>query len=448
MSFARESLLQKLAVLAELAGKPDRLIVAYSGGLDSTVLLHALASSRDSHKLPVLAVYVDHGLQDESAAWSEQCESFASSLAIEFIGMSVDVRDDAGQGLEAAAREARYGALRSVVRAGDWLVSAHHKDDQAETLLLNLMRGSGPAGLAGIGEIRPFAAGWLVRPILDVSRASLRNYAQSQDLAWIDDPSNEDRQFDRNYLRHEVMPRLEARWPDVANRLKRSSLLAGEASQLLDQLADADFGSLGGRADRLSLDGLRELPAERQRNVLRYVVRELGLPSPPATTLRSVIMELIPARDDAQPVVKWPGAEIRRYRDSVYLLSADAAQNADALGADTAGLGRSCNSLALGLGELKLEPGAPSGLAESVVAKGLQVRYRSGGEQIKPLGHSHTKKLKKLLQEEGIVPWMRERLPLLYSEGELVAVADLWIADDAASEPGIAIRWQNRPALH
>jgi len=448
VSFDRETLLRKLAELADLAGKPDRYIVAFSGGLDSTVLLHALMASHATHETGMLAVHVDHGLHDDSATWCKHCESFANSLGVDFVSARVDVDVESGQGIEAAARTARYDAFRSLLRAGDWLLSAHHKDDQAETLLLNLMRGSGPAGLAGIGEVQPLAAGWLVRPLLSVLRNELLDYATEHELAWIDDPANEDRQFDRNYLRHEVMPRFEARWPDVASRLKRSASLAGEASALLDQLADADYQVLGERPDRLELARLRDMPPERQRNVLRYVVRELGLPSPPASTLQSVIMDLIPARDDAQPVVQWPGAEIRRYRDKIYVLPADAGEAADAGPPKAFEVGMDSIPLKPGLGELNLEPGAPHGLARTVVAAGLEVRYRSGGEEIKPLGQPHTRKLKKLLQEEGVVPWMRERLPLLYSDGELVAVADLWIAASAASEPGIAIRWHNRPALH
>lgn len=444
MSFDQGSLLRKLAELAELSGKPDRLVVAFSGGLDSTVLLHALASSRDAHQTALLAIHIDHGLHQESTAWCHQCRSFATSLDIEFESVKVAVRSGSGQGLEAAAREARYAAFRAILRSGDCLLSAHHKDDQAETLLLNLMRGSGPAGLAGIGEVRSFAAGWLLRPLLSVSRDELQDYATQHALRWIDDPSNEDRTIDRNYLRHEVLPLLEERWPGVASRLQRSAVLASEAATMLDQLADADFHDLGGRPDRLALDKLRRLPTERQRNVLRYVIRELGLPSPPAAQLQSVVADLVPARDDGQPLVQWPGAEIRRYREQLYVLPASGPASADAVAADSGG----CFTLAAGMGELKLVAGAPSGLAEDLVARGLELRYRVGGEEIKPVGQAHTRKLKKLLQEEGVVPWMRERLPLLYSGGELVAVADLWVASSAASAPGVAVRWINRPPIH
>jgi tRNA(Ile)-lysidine synthase len=324
-------------------------------------------------------------------------------------------------------------------------LSAHHQDDQAETVLLNLMRGSGPAGLAGIGAIRPFAAGWLARPLLDVPRSALLAYAAAHSLTWIEDPSNQDAQFDRNYLRHEVLPRIEARWPNSAQRIRRSADLAGEAAALLADLADEDAARMGGRNDRLSVAGLRDLAPARQRNLLRHVLLRLGLPMPGAAQLEKIVTDLVHARDDAQPLVAWPGALARRYRDQLYLLSATPDADADVVpqlvDAERIVLRR-------GLGMLVLQPGASRGLSDAVLKHRLELRYRSGGEEIKPINHMHTKKLKKLLQEEGVVPWMRDQVPLLYANGELVAVADLWIAAGAASEPGTAIAWHNRPAIH
>jgi tRNA(Ile)-lysidine synthase len=213
---------------------------------------------------------------------------------------------------------------------------------------------------------------------------------------------------------------------------------------MLDQLGDYDLQALGNRPDRLSLDALRALPSERQRNVIRYVVRELGLPAPPATQLRSIVADLLPAREDAQPLVQWKGAEVRRYRDQVYVLPENkSTPDGLALPMPVTGI-----DLGAGMGELELAQDAAQGLAGQVIDAGLEVRFRSGGEEIKTVGQSHTKKLKKLLQDEGIVPWMRDRLPLLYSDGQLVAVADLWIASGAASEPGVAVRWKNRPPIH
>ena len=445
MTFSAEILLQRLAEFSEVAGLPARYVIAFSGGLDSTVLTHVLASNRESHQIPILAVHIDHGLQPASAAWRESCETFARELGVDFVGRQVNVALDSGLGPEASAREARYAALRTLVAPGDWLLTAHQEDDQAETLLLNLMRGSGPGGLAGIGALRPFAAGWLARPMLDVPRDALRDYATAAEIRWIDDQSNRDQILDRNYLRHEVLPRLDERWPDAATRLRRSAELAGEAALLLSELAEIDRAALGDCPDRLALDRLREMSRERQRNVLRHVVRLLGLPLPGASQLRNIVDELVPARNDAQPLIRWPGAEVRRYRNQLYIIAADALGTTCDAGKPVDG-----NRVAVGpgLGTLVFTPGAPAGLSGTVIRSGLELRFREGGEDFQPSGQAHTRKLKKLLQEAGVVPWMRERLPLLYSNGQLVAVADLWIAAHAVSEPGVAVGWENCPALY
>ena len=444
MSFKAEILLQRLADFCEVAGKPARFVIAFSGGLDSTVLTHVLANSREIHGTPIIAVHVDHGLQADSSSWRAACESFALELGIDFVGQRVSVDQQSGHGPEASAREARYGAFRTIVRHGDWLLSAHHQDDQAETLLLNLMRGSGPAGLAGISPIRPFAAGWLARPLLDVPRKSLLDYAEAAELVWIDDPSNQDQAFDRNYLRHTVIPKLDARWSDAAGRLRRSAGLASEAVQLLSDLAEIDRVAFGDRADRLALDKMRELSPARQRNVLRHVIRRLGLPVPGSNQLQSIVEDLIPARDDAQPLVSWSGAEVRRYRNELFIVPESPPAQLLTGGRQVAG---DCVELGPGLGSLALIPGARIGLSDTVIERGLELRFRQGGEDFKPLGQAHTRKLKKLLQEAGVLPWMRDRLPLLFSQGRMVAVADMWIAADAASEPGTKINWINGPDL-
>ncbi len=445
MTFSPASLLDRLGALETGANKPKRYVIALSGGLDSTVLAAALAATREVHGKALYAVHIDHQLHAESAEWNGQCRELAVRLGIDFIAESVDVDSESGSGLEAAARVARYTALAAHIRPGDWLLSAHHRDDQAETLLLNLMRGSGPAGLAGIGLINPFASGWLVRPLIDVSRAALEKFATDVKLDWIEDPSNEDRRFDRNYLRHEILPRLEGRWPDVVARLARSADLAGEAATLLEDLADFDLRAIGDRPERINIDGLVQLSRARQGNLLRYALRRAGLPLPGAARLAAVLDQLVPAKEDAQPVVTWPGAEIRRYRGKLYALSVEGARVQPEEGSVLRGTPL---ELSQGLGILSLSPGAALGLDEAVIERGLTVHYRRGGEQFRPAGQGHTKKLKKLLQESGIVPWMRERVPLLYAGEQLVAVADLWVAADAASEPGTAIRWNGRPALH
>jgi tRNA(Ile)-lysidine synthase len=447
VSFSPAILASRFKQLEEIAGKPLRYVIALSGGLDSTVLTHALANLKHHDEyyagVPVLAIHVDHGLQPDSVGWSEQCRKIAAAFEIDFRSLVVNVQMESGKGPEASAREARYSALYAELRHGDWLLSAHHREDQAETLLLNLIRGSGPAGVAGIGSLRRFGPGWLVRPMLDVNRADIQQYASDENLRWVEDPSNTDRRFDRNFLRHEVLPRLKSRWPDIAARLQRSAGHAGEASQLLVELAEIDIEALGSRTARLPIDALSELSAARQRNVIRYAVRDLGLSTPSASQLERVMNEVIPARVDAQPLVTWPGASVRRYRNGLYLLPenlADAIESCELAGTEL--------ELGPGLGVLRFEPGADIGLSTELVDGGLSVKPRAGGERFLPYGQSHTRELKKLLQEEGVVPWMRDRLPLVYSGDRLLAVGDLWLAADAVTEPGVAVRWISRPALH
>lgn len=444
MEFSSETLIERLAAYEADAGPPSRYLVAFSGGLDSTVLLHALASGKVRHRRPILALHIDHGLDSASAQWERHCAAFAAGLKVEYRTRSVQVAPETGLGIEAAAREARYAALEAMMSPRDWLLSAHHEDDQAETLLLNLMRGSGLPGLAGIGGLRPFGPGCLVRPLLGLPLSALTDYARRHDLRWIDDPSNEDLRYDRNFIRSEVLPLLASRWPAVSARLRRSAELSGEASGLLDDLAAIDIEALGGPA-RLDLGGLRMLSGARQRNVIRHAVRRLGLPPPPATRLYQAVHELLPARADAEPLVAWPGAELRRYRDHLYVLSA--APPPDVHGRRFLDASRPVLDLGDGNGRLRLVAGADAGIMPALVERGLELRYRSGGEQIRPLCHDCTHKLKKLLQDKGVVPWMRQRLPLLYAQDRLVAVADLWLAADACEAGGYRVCWDGRPAL-
>lgn len=441
MTFSPELLKAHLAELENQAGKPLRYVIAFSGGLDSTALAHALSRARTG--VPIIAIHIDHRLHEDSARWSEHCDTFAQSLGIEYRSREVTVQLDSGKGPEASAREARYTALHAELEHGDWLLSAHHREDQAETLLLNLVRGSGPAGIAGIGAIRRFGPGWLARPLLHNDQESLHDYAKLHGLDWIDDPSNTDQRFDRNFLRHDVLPRLKARWPDIAARLQRSAAHAGEAATLLSNLAAIDLEALGSRPAHLPIDGLLGLSPGRQKNLLRYSLRLLGLSTPTALQLERILGDVIAAREDAQPQVSWPGTSVRRYRNGLYLLPEVLANSpvSGPIDGDSVTLGA-------GLGVLKFEGGAERGLSAELFQRDLRLDIRHGGEQFRPDGQGHTRKLKKLLQEEGVVPWMRSRLPLIFSGDQLIAVGDLWIAADAASSPGVAVRWNDRPVLH
>jgi len=447
VSFSTAILASRFKELEEVAGKPQRYVVAFSGGLDSTVLAHALANLRnhdgDYADAAVLAIHIEHGLQKESADWGARCREVAAEFEIDFQLLVVNVQLESGKGPEASARDARYSALHAQLRHGDWLLSAHHREDQAETLLLNLIRGSGPAGVAGIGSLRRFGPGWLARPLLNIDQADLQQYALEENLRWIDDPSNTNRRFDRNFLRHEVLPRLKSRWPDIAARLQRSAGHAGEASQLLVELAEIDIEALGGDTARLPIDALSALSAPRQRNVIRYAIRDRGLSTPTALQIERIMKEVILARVDAQPLVSWPGGSVRRYRNGLYLLPQNLADQIEIRELEGSQL-----ELGSGLGVLSFESGADVGLSKALLEGGLTIKPRVGGERFSPYGQAHTRELKKLLQQEGVVPWMRDRLPLIYSGDRLVAVGDLWLAADAVTTPGVAVRWSDRPSLH
>lgn len=444
MSFSPASLLETLSRLELRAGSASRFVIALSGGLDSTVLADALWRTADLHRTPLLAVHVDHGLQRGSPEFAAFCRQFADQRSMPFDMVRVEVDQASGRGLEAAAREARYAALKRIVAEGDWLLSAHHRDDQAETLLLNLLRGSGPLGVAAMPALRRLGSGWLARPLLDVARGELEDYARQYAVESRDDPSNEDLRFDRNFLRHEILPPLRERFGDAGGRLARSAALARDASDLLDQLADLDLEALLDASGRVAVEGLKTLSASRQRNALRRLARRTGIAVPAAVHLEQIRDTLIEAREDAMPEVSWPGGEARRFRDRLYLLPPlpDAGLEEQAWAC--------ARPLFLGpqLGTLETRPTDGEGLASDLADRGLIVRARRGGEEFRHASHGPTRKLKKLLNEHAIVPWMRDRLPLIYSGDRLVAVADLWIAADARSRPGLEVRWKDRPALH
>lgn len=427
-----------LRAALDATGTPPGMVVALSGGRDSSVLLHVLCRA-DNLPAPVRAVHVNHGLHAAADDWQRHCEAFAATLNIECRAVAVTV--GAGDGPEAAARAARYAALAGELAPGEWLLTAHHAGDQAETLLLNLMRGSGADGLRGAAALRPFAPGVLLRPLLDADPADIDAYARDHRLEWLDDPSNDDDSLDRNFLRHRVVPLLQQRWPAAARQIATSARLLADAADLARALATQDLVACGD-AGRLSLAALANLDAARRANVLRYACRELGLPLPTRRALATIDADLLAARGDRNPCVAWGGAEARRYRGHVYLMRAldDNDEFAD-------GMLRPGEPLVLAHGELRLVPCASGGIAARLAEDGLQLRARSGGETLPLGGNAGSKSLKKLLQERGVVPWMRARVPLLYAGDRLVAVGDLWAETQSADLPGFRVAWRNRPAL-
>jgi tRNA(Ile)-lysidine synthase len=421
-----------------------RVVVAFSGGVDSTVLLASLA--RLPLRVPLRAVHVDHGLHPDSALWSAHCAQAARELGVELLTVRVAVEHATGSGLEAAAREARYAGLAGLLSPGDVLLTAHHGDDQLETVLLRLVRGSGVRGLRAIRDRAPFAGGWLARPLLGFTRAELVEHARAWNLRWLEDPANSSLEHDRNFLRATVVPRLVERWPAAARSAQRLAEQMADAEQILEEVAARDAASVA-EPSRVSRAVLEPLDPARQRNLLRHLLRRCGFELPSAHKIEELRIALLGTRRDAQPRVRWPGAEARVFRGHLYLMSVLPAASVRGFSARLDKRGRWTGPE----GELAFEPlGTGPGLPESWLDDGLMLRFRGGGEAFKPLARAHHRSLKHWLQEAAIVPWMRTRIPLLYRHDDVVAVGDLWLADQtraAGDEPRWRVLWSNHPPL-
>ena len=392
--------------------------IAFSGGLDSTVLLHLLANAKD---LPPLgAIHIHHGLQAAADAWPAHCQSVCDALGVPLCIMRVHVQP--GASLERAARDARYQAFAEVIGAGEVLLTGQHRDDQAETLLFRLLRGAGVRGLAAMPAYRPLAAGHLVRPLLDVSRVELEAYAHEHRLQWIEDPSNADSRFSRNYLRHRVLPTLTERWPQAVSSLARTAEHLSEAQALLDELAwmDLQGADQPSRFPWLALPSLvlaplRELSDARQRNALRHWLTLLT--RLPDSDHWASWYSLRDAKGDAQPLWRLADGELHRCAERIWWVPAAWSEFSDA----TVSWPTLQNPLELpGNGRLEFVGEAPKG--------SFEVRYRQGGEIIEVPGRGR-RDLKRLLNECGVPGFVRGRLPLLYRDEQLLAVptlAGLW----------------------
>ncbi len=426
---------------ARLAELPDHrhLLIAFSGGLDSSVLLHALRRIRPES--PLLAIHVHHGLHDRADAMADFCAATAARLDIPFVLAEVAV-ERAGQGIEAAARDARYQALRERMRGDDILLTAQHADDQAETLLLQLLRGAGPKGLAAMPRLKRFEPGWLARPLLELRRDELRAWALAEGVDWREDPSNRDTVIDRNYLRHEVMPRLRARWPGVATTLSRSAALCAEHEQALAALLDRHPASPGNE-EPLSLAALRDCIESEQRLILRDWLRRQGLRPPAQRHLHAALEMLLNAAPDRQPEIRLgDGRMLRRYRDALYVSPLACEDKPPTMPIPW----RGDDSLRLPDGGiLESRISATGAGIDMAYWRGMRrsIRYRQGGERLTPVGACHGLSLKAFYQQRAIPPWQRAWIPLLYLDEQLAAVGDLCIAAPFAARtgPAITLHW-------
>lgn len=411
-----------------------RLTLALSGGLDSVVLLHILAALRTSHPFALHAVHVNHGLSPHAGKWAAFCQHACDALDIELNTHQVRIGPADPAGVEAAARRERreiFAALDS-----DFLLTAHHQNDQAETVLLQMLRGSGPKGLAGMGEAQSFP-GWRarqLRPLLEYSRSALQHYAEAHDLSWVEDESNQDPRYRRNALRQQVMPLLDHHFPGAAATLARAAALQAEAADLLDDLAAIDAVRViqGDRLDCAALGGLSD---SRARNLLRYFIAQQGWPLPNQRRLNEALHQLRDAEPTASVCVTLGPMALRRYRNGAYLVPARDPRpqprrlwNGEAE-LDLERLGK----------KVMLSPTSGSGLSRALLEAGrVEVGVRAGREKMRLTAGGPHRTLKNLLQESAVPPWERDRLPLLLCNGELVWAQGIGMDADHLAAPGDA----------
>lgn len=410
--------LQQHLLDALTSAPPAPLCIAFSGGADSTALLHALAQLPLARQRGLRAVHVDHGLHADSAAWAEHGQRVCAALQLPCDVLRVQVDLQRGTGIEAAARHARHAALEAQLRRDEWLVLGHHRDDQAETVLLKLLRGAGPEGLGGMRVLRPFGCGQLWRPLLTQSRAQLRAYVQAHRLAYIEDPSNTDTRLARNHLRHEILPRLIRHWPQAVDSILHSAALSHDAADALrtqwlpalETLHDPATGSL-------QVAGWLALAPALRGPLLDHWLHARGLTAP-SSAQRRQIEHQCHARAGQQPCIRWPGVELHIWKGCLWA------------SAPQPGLASAWEASWLGL-PLTLPNGGVLALSKpgARLPRPLSVRLRRGGEHIKPAGDRHTRELRDLFQQAMIPPWRRSAYPLLFDGDTLVAVADRWASD-------------------
>lgn len=396
-----------------------RWYIGYSGGLDSTVLLHLLgAMARDTGLPPLCALHVNHQLSAEANSWQQQCAAQCNAQGIEFRAELVTV-EERGSGLEAAAREARYQVFEKYLGANECVLLAHHRDDQVETFFLRLLRGAGIEGLAAMAAQRPLGQGQLLRPLLSYTRSALESYAAAHKLSWIEDESNRDNSLDRNFLRRQVLPQLAERWPGYRDRIATSTenlrdyaedLRSEFEPELQLRMAEA-FGE-----QTLSLAGWHGFSELRQRQLLRSWLQKLDQYSPDRKALCEFVRQLRESDDQAHPLLTCASYQLRRYRECLYLSPVNTMPPVNPTFATASGTG------------IRAELGDE-----------LRVIVRQGGERCRPSGRSRSQTVKKLLQEYGVPPWLRESLPLVLNrQDQVVAVANLWVCEGFEAGPGQA----------
>lgn len=425
--------------------KPNaRLLLALSGGLDSCVLLHLLVAAQKQLPFELHAMHVHHGLSPNADQWADFCAKLCQQLSVPIEIVRLKIDKQTGKGIEAEARTLRYAALFNHQFNGqlaDFVVTAHHQDDQAETFLLQLFRGAGVKGLAAMAQVDMDKH--LLRPLLHTSRQELERYALAHGIVWCNDESNADTYYERNFVRHEVLPVLEQRNPAVKSTIARTASHMAEASQLLDDLAAMDCVPLL-QANSLCLKGLQLLGYVRAKNCLRWWLAQNQLAMPNAEHLNELLEQLFMAKSDANIDVKIQHLSLKRFQDRAYLVSSDLLEDHADKPFDLVWNGEDCLILPNGA-KLIFRKVLGSGLSLRHSIIKLRVTNRKGGERFKPDATRPTRTLKHLLQQAQIPPWIRGQLPLIYWQDDLVYVPNIGATAELKAhydELGWVIEWQ------
>jgi len=426
--FSGDDWLQQ-AFAAALSPRSDsrRWVIAHSGGLDSQVLLHLAARQLPAGQLLVL--HINHQLQAQADQWQQFSAGQAQKLGLSHKTVRVSPLSSSEQD----ARDARYGAFAELMEAGDCLLLGQHGDDQAETLLFRLLRGSGLRGLGAMPRQRSLHSGYLLRPLLDISRAELEDWARHNQLDWVEDPSNRDSDYDRNFLRNQILPSLKQRWPGLVRQWCKTAQGLQRSEQLLNRYLDADLALLCGAFGELKLAPLAEMDGiQRQHLIRRWCENGSGLLLS-ASQLDQIETNLIAARVDAQPRLQLQGCSLQRYRGALYLVAENELAGQQGLDLLTPGL------FDLGDGQLSIER-ADQGLK---TLDGLRLVRRRGGERCRPVGRGGSCSVKKLLQEHQVPPWLRTAWPLLMAGDEVVAIPGITICENWQGKKGqsFALSW-------
>ncbi|MCG9657432.1 tRNA lysidine(34) synthetase TilS [Vibrio mediterranei] len=413
-------------VLDEQKVMHGKIIVGFSGGVDSRVLLRLAARYSKQHSITCLAVHVHHGLSDNANEWQVQCERWAQEEAVEFTCERVTLSQDSGESLEQLARQARYQALRQHMLSGDILLTGQHLDDQAETMLLALKRGSGPKGLSSMASSMNFGSGRLVRPLLNIARHDIERYAQHEQLQWVEDESNSDTRFDRNFLRQSVLPVLNQRWPSFAKAASRSARLCAKQERLIKELLLPELEVCMNEFQGLSISTMSSHSILKREQLLRLWLEANTSLMPTEVQLCKIWQEVALAKQDANPEMNLAGGVIRRAQGHLYWVEA----YKDVSDWQQSWLDKDTLVLPDNLGVLKLvspSKDAKMTLDRQTLNGSLKVIFNPEGLSAHPHGRAGSRKLKKLFQELKIPSWQRRRIPILIQDDKVVAVGNLFV---------------------